>query len=1045
MNVSEPFIRRPVGTSLLAAGVLLLGAVAYHFLPVAPLPKVDFPTISVSAQEPGVDPATAASSLAAPLERRFAQIAGVSEITSVSSLGGSNITIQFDLNRDINGAARDVQSAIDAASGELPSGLPQPPFYRKANPSDAPIMVLAMTSDTLPLSQVYNLADQIIGQRISQVEGVSQVIIGGGANSAVRVQINPVALASMGLSLEDIRATLSQVNVLSPKGALDGPEQSFVITSNDQLTQADQYLPIIVAQHNGAAVPLRDVGTAIDGQANRDQAGLFNNKRAVLLVIFKQPDANVVRTTDSIRAILPQLRTWLPPSVDLDVMSDRTVTIRSSVRDVELTLLITMALVVMVMFLFLRRFWPTFISSITMPLALAGTFGVMWLCGYSLDNLSLMALTISTGFVVDDAIVVIENIVRFIEKGESPLQAALKGARQIGFTVISISLSLVAVFIPLLFMAGLIGRLFHEFAVTLSAAILVSGVVSLTLTPMLCGRFLKREDRRRRRSLIERVSERGFDAMHKFYERTLKWVLDHEYLMLIVTLAVCVATVWLYFVVPKGFFPQQDTGQMMGTTEAAQDISFAAMKEKQEEVVKTVMADPAVQAVGSFFGGGTGQALNNARMFISLKPKGPGKDERKDDAGAVIARLRQKLSKTPGAQLFLTANQDIRVGGRSSKAQYQYALVDQNIEELNSWAPKLVNKLREYPQIKDATSDQQFRGLQETVVIDRDAAARLGIQPQAVDSTLYSAFGQRQVSIIYTQQNQYHVILEVDPTFYLDPSSLDKIYVKSNSGNQVPLSTIAHFQLDNTPLSINHQGQFPCVTISFNTAEGVSLGEATQIVERAKRDLGMPSTIRGNFAGTAQVFQASLATEPLLLLTALIAVYIVLGMLYESLIHPLTILSTLPSAGLGALLGMWVTGYELDLVSMIGIILLIGIVKKNAIMMVDFALEAERQDKLSPEESIYQACLVRFRPIMMTTMAAMFGALPLAIGMGVGSELRKPLGIAIVGGLIVSQMLTLYTTPVIYLWLDQFRQRWSQRRAQRQIGYPIATPPPAVA
>jgi len=1021
MSVSEPFIRRPVGTSLLAAGVLLLGGVAYHFLPVAPLPKVDFPTISVSAQEPGVDPATAASSLAAPLERRFAQIAGVDEITSVSSLGGSSITIQFDLNRDINGAARDVQSAIDAASGELPSGLPQPPSYRKHNPSDAPIMVLAMTSDTQPLSQVYNLADQIIGQRISQLDGVSQVIIGGGANSAVRVQINPVALASMGLSLEDIRTTLSQANVLSPKGALEGPEQSYVLATNDQLTQAEQYLPIIVAQHNGAAVPLRDVGTAIDAQANRDQAGLFNNKRAVLLIVFKQPDANVVRTTDLIQNILPQLRTWLPPSVHLDVMSNRTITIRSSVRDVEITLLITMALVVMVMFLFLRRFWPTFISSVTMPLALAGTFGVMWLCGYSLDNLSLMALTISTGFVVDDAIVVIENIVRFIEKGESPMQAALKGARQIGFTVISISLSLVAVFIPLLFMSGLIGRLFHEFAVTLSAAILVSGVVSLTLTPMLCGQFLKGEEPNRKQGLVTRLSERGFNTMHGFYERTLKWVLDHEYLMLVVTFAVIVATIWLYFVVPKGFFPQQDTGQMMGTTEAAQDISFEAMKEKQDVVVKTVMADPAVQAVGSFFGGGTGSAVNTARMFISLKPKGWGKNDRRDDAGTVIARLRGKLSKIPGAQLFLTANQDIRVGGRSSKAQFQYALSDQNIDELNTWAPKLVNKLREYPQIKDATSDQQFRGLQETVVIDRDTAARLGIQPQAVDSTLYSAFGQRQVSIIYTQQNQYHVILEVDPQYYLDPSSLDKIYVKSNSGTQVPLSTIAHYQLDNTPLSVNHQGQFPCVTISFNVGQGVSLGVATQIVEQAKRDLGMPSAIRGSFAGTAQVFEASLATEPLLLLTALIAVYIVLGMLYESLIHPITILSTLPSAGLGALLAMYITNNELDLVSMIGIILLIGIVKKNAIMMVDFALYAERNEGLAPEESIYQACFVRFRPIMMTTMAAMFGALPLAIGMGVGSELRKPLGIAIVGGLIVSQMLTLYTTPVIYLWLDQIR------------------------
>ena len=1041
MNISELFIRRPVGTSLLAAGVLLLGAVAYHFLPVAPLPKVDFPTISVSAQEPGVDPATAASSLAAPLERRFAQIAGVSEITSVSSLGGSNVTIQFDLGRDINGAARDVQSAINAASGELPSGLPQPPSYRKVNPSDAPIMVLAMTSDAIPLSEVYNLADQIIGQRISQIEGVSQVVIGGGAKSAVRVQVNPVALASMGLSLEDLRSTLSQVNVLSPKGAFDGQQQRFVIASNDQLTKAEQYQPIIVAQHNGAAVPLRDVGNALDGQENRDQAGLFNNKRAVLLVIFKQPDANVVRTTDQIHAILPQLRTWLPPSVSLDVMSDRTTTIRWSVRDVQITLVFTMALVVMVMFLFLRRFWPTFISGITMPLALAGTFGVMWLCGYSLDNLSLMALTVSTGFVVDDAIVVIENIVRFIEKGESPVQAALKGARQIGFTVISISLSLIAVFIPLLFMGGLIGRLFHEFSVTLSAAILVSMVVSLTLTPMLCARFLKREEQNRTQGKFDRISEGAFNVMHRFYERTLKWVLDHEYLMLLATLGVIVATIWFYFIVSWGLFPQQDTGQMMGTTEAGQDISFEAMREKQAEVVKIVMADPAVQAVGSFFGGGFGSAMNNARMFISLKPKGHGKDGREDDPLAIMGRLRGKLSKIPGVNLFITPGQDIRVGGRSSKATYQYALTDQDVNELNMWAPKLVDKLKQYPQMKDATSDQQFRGLQETVVVDRDAAARLGIQPQAVDSTLYSAFGQRQVSIIYTQQNQYHVVLEVDPQFQLDPTSLDKIYIKSPSGNQVPLSTIAHFQLDNTPLSVNHQGQFPCVTISFNLAPSVSLGEATKIIDRAATELGMPSNIHGSFAGTAKVAQASWSTMPWLFLTALLAVYIILGMLYESLIHPLTILSTIPSAGLGALLGLWLTNNDLDIVSAIGIILLIGIVKKNAIMMVDFALEGERHEGLSPEESIYQACLVRFRPIMMTTLAAMFGALPLAIGMGVGSELRKPLGIAIVGGLIVSQILTLYSTPVIYLWLDQLRQRRKQRsHAGYRIDAPSAAP-----
>ncbi|MDQ2918501.1 MAG: efflux RND transporter permease subunit, partial [Verrucomicrobiota bacterium] len=694
--------------------------------------------------------------------------------------------------------------------------------------------------------------------------------------------------------------------------------------------------------------------------------------------------------------------------------------------------LITMALVVMVMFMFLRRFWPTFISSITMPLALAGTFGVMWLCDYSLDNLSLMALTVSTGFVVDDAIVVIENIVRFIEKGETPLEAALKGARQIGFTVISISLSLVAVFIPLLFMGGLIGRLFHEFAVTLSAAILVSGVVSLTLTPMLCGRFLKAEDPNEKHGAFYRVSERGFNWMHDFYARTLKWVLDHEYTMLIATALVIVATVYLYFIVPKGFFPQQDTGQMMGTTEAAQDISFEAMKEKQTEVVRIVMNDPAVAAVGSFFGGGSGSALNNGRMFISLKPRGHGKNERPDDVAAVMARLRGKLSRIPGAYLFLNPGQDIRVGGRSSKAMYQYALTGQNIDELNTWAPKLVEKLKQYPQIKDATSDQQFRGLQENVVIDRDAAARLGIQPQQVDSTLYSAFGQRQVSIIYTQQNQYHVVLEVDPKFQLDPSSLDKIYVKSSTGSQVPLSTIAHFETTNTPLSVNHQGQFPCVTVSFNTAEGVSLGEATKILDRAALELGLPSGIRGTFAGTAKVFQASLSTEPLLILSALIAVYLVLGMLYESLIHPLTILSTLPSAGLGALLAMLVTGDELSIVSIIGIILLIGIVKKNAIMMVDFALDLERNEGLSPEESIYQACLVRFRPIMMTTMAALFGALPLAIGMGIGSELRKPLGIAIVGGLIVSQALTLYTTPVIYLALDQLRQRKKVARAPEE-------------
>src|SRR6201987_3494049 len=808
MSVSEPFIRRPVGTSLLAAGVLLLGGVAYHFLPVAPLPKVDFPTISVSAQEPGVDPATAASSLAAPLERRFAQIAGVSEITSVSSLGGSSIAIQFDLNRDINGAARDVQSAIDAASGELPSGLPQPPSYRKANPSDAPIMVLAMTSDTQPLSEVYNLADQIVGQRISQLDGVSQVLIGGGANSAVRVQMNPVALASMGLSLEDIRTTLSQVNVFSPKGAFDGAQQRYVIASNDQLIQASQYQPIIVAQHNGAAVPLRDVGTAIDSQLNRDQAGLFNNKRAVLLVIFKQPDANVVRTTDLIRGILPQLRTWIPPSVHLDVMSDRTTTIRASVRDVQITLVFTMALVVMVMFLFLRRFWPTFISGITMPLALAGTFGVMWLCGYSLDNLSLMALTVSTGFVLDDAIVVIENIVRLIEKGESPLQAALKGARQIGFTVVSISISLIAVFIPLLFMGGLIGRLFHEFSVTLSAAILVSAVVSLTLTPMLCSRLLREEKPEQSRGWFYRVTEKMFQGMLGIYSRSLRWVLRHSFLMLLVTVGTLCVTVWLYTIVPKGFFPQQDTGLMIGITEAAQDISFDAMVAKQSQVTEIVMHDPAVATVTSVVGSGGGESINTGQMFISLKPR----NERNVTATQVVARIPGKTAGIPGIGVFMQAAQDISAGGRATKGQSIYSLVSSSQEDLNTYVPRLMEALKKNPRLKDLTTDEEQNGLQSNVIVDRNKAAELGIQPEQVDSALYSAFGQRQVSVVYNDRDQFHVVLEASPQYLADPTALNRIYIAGTSGIQVPLSAIAKTQTTNTPTAINHQGQFPAVT-----------------------------------------------------------------------------------------------------------------------------------------------------------------------------------------------------------------------------------------
>ena len=1021
MNVSEPFIRRPVATTLLAVGVMLLGAVAYAFLPVAPLPKVDFPTVSVSAALPGVDPQTAATALAAPLERRLAQIPGVAEITSSASLGGASVTVQFDLARDINGAVRDVQAGINAAAGDLPPGLPNPPGYRKFNPADSPVMVLALTSVTLPLSEVYDFADQTLGPRLSQVDGVAQVDINGGAKSAVRVQVNPAALANMNLSIEDVRNVLAQANVLSPKGAIDGERETFTLATNDQLREAAPYRDLIVATRNGTPIRLRDVANVIDAQENVRQAGWFNGDRAVLLSIRKQPDANVIATVDGIQALLPQIGRWMPPGIRLSVLSDRTKTIRASVADVQFTLVLTMGLVVMVMFLFLRRLWPTFIAGVTMPLALAGTFGAMWLLDYSVNNLSLMALTISTGFVVDDAIVVIENIVRCMDNGDRPFQAALKGARQIGFTVVSISLSLIAVFIPILFMGGLVGRLFHEFAVTLSVAILVSGVVSLTLTPMLCARFLRPEDPDRARGWFYETSERGFEWMVRVYDRALTWVLRHSWLMLGVTAATIVGTVYLYGIVPKGFFPQQDTGLMIGVTEAAQDVSFAAMAEKQQALAKIVAADPAIAGVGSFMGsGGGGGSGNNGRMFITLKPWGP---ERRDPVSVVIGRLRGKTSRVEGISLFMQPVQDIRVSGRLGKAQFIYSLVDPDLEELNTWAPRLVEKLAATPEIRDATSDQQFRALQQTVVINRDAAARLGIQPEEVDSTLNSAFGQRQVSVIYTPQNQYRVVLEVDPRFQLEPTSLDQIFIKSNGGQLVPLSTIARFETTNTALSVNHQGQFPAVTISFNLAPGVALGQAATVIDRVTRELGMPATVRVSPAGNAQVFQDSLSSQPLLIATALVVVYLVLGILYESLIHPLTIISTLPSAGLGALLAMLWTGDELSVVSIIGIILLIGIVKKNAIMMVDFALEAERNEGLSPEESIHRACLVRFRPIMMTTMAALFGALPLALGTGVGSELRRPLGIAIVGGLIVSQLLTLLTTPVVYLFLDRLRSR----------------------
>jgi multidrug efflux pump len=1032
MNISEPFVRRPIATSLLAIGLMLVGAVAYKFLPVAPLPQVDFPSINVSATYSGVDPETAATSLAAPLERRFANIAGVNEITSVSQLNGTRITLQFDLSRDINGAARDVQAAINAASSELPPGLPSPPTYRKANPNDLPVLILALTSDSVPLSVIYNQAVELLVPALSQVPGVSEVDVGGGARTAVRIQVDPAALASMGLSIDNVRAVLQSQNKDSPKGAIDGDQISFTINANDQLFNADQYKNLIIGEKNGVPIPLSAVGRAIDGTEDRLQAAWFNSKRAVVLFVRKQADANVIETVDRMKAILPQLERWLPPAIHLEIQSDRTVTIRASVADVQTSLLISVGLVVLVCFVFLRRISTTFIACVTVPLALAGTFAVMYLLKFSLDNISLMALTISVGFVVDDAIVVIENIVRHLEQGLTPLEATLAGARQIGFTVLSISISLVAVFIPLLFMGGIIGRQFHEFSVTLSVAILVSAVVSLTLTPMLCSRLLREETSGQTRGWFYRVTEKMLSGLIGVYSSSLRWVLRHSFLMLIVTGVTICLTIWLYTIVPKGFFPQQDTGLIMGITEAAQDISFDAMVLKQNQVTEIVKNDPAVASVTSAVGSSGGGSLNTGRMFITLKPR----RERDLNATEVVARIRGKTARIPGIGVFLQASQDIRIGGRATKGQYIYSLVSPSQDDLNSFAPKLMAALQKNPKLKDLTTDQQQQGLQSNVVVDRNKASQLGIQPEQVDSALYSAFGQRAVSVVYNDRDQFHVILEALPQYLADPTALDKIYISGTTGIQVPLSAIAHFQTSYTPTAINHQGQFPAVTFSFNLDPGTSLEQATAIIEKAASDIHMPDSIRGSFQGTAQVFQDSLSSEPVLILTAIIAVYIVLGILYESYIHPITILSTLPSAGLGALLALILCKVDLSIVSIIGIILLIGIVKKNAIMMVDFALEAEREQKLSPADAIYQACVVRFRPILMTTLAAMFGAVPLAVGHGDGSEIRQPLGVAIIGGLIVSQLLTLYTTPIIYLYLDRLR-------VQRHDPAPVAEPHPA--
>ncbi len=1019
MSISSPFIHRPVATTLLTIAIALAGAVAFQVLPVSALPQIDFPTISVGASLPGASPEIMASSVATPLERQFGRIAGVTEMTSSSFLGTTSITLQFDLNRNIDGAARDVEASINAARSYLPANLPSNPTYRKVNPADAPIMILGLTSNVYDRGPMYDAASTIIQQRLSQIQGVGQVSVGGSSLPAVRVELNPTQLNSYGLGLQDVNSMLSTQNANVAKGQITDGETTADIVANDQLLKAAYYKDLVVGYHNGAAVKLSDIADVTDSVENMRATGFMNGKPCVLLIVFRQPGANIIDTVDRIREAIPSLKASVPAAIDFTIVLDRTTTIRASVSDVERTLVISIALVILVVFLFLRNVRATLIPSVAVPVSLIGTFGVMYLCHYSIDNLSLMALTIATGFVVDDAIVVIENISRYLEQGMSPMESALKGAQEIGFTVLSISISLVAVFIPILLMSGIVGRLFREFAVTLSVAILVSLAISLTTTPMMCSRLLKNpEDEKHGR--IFQASERVFTGLLGFYERTLKWVLQHSALTLFVLLLTIALNVFLFWIVPKGFFPQQDNGTVFGGIQGSQDISFQAMQNLTLRFVDIIKSDPAVQNVGAFTGGGG--AVNTGFVYLALKPL----SERKISSSQVIDRLRPKLISIPGATVFLQAGQDLRIGGRQSNAQYQYTIQSDNIDDLVAWGPRLLTEMRKLRILTDVNTDQQNSGLQASLVYDRDTASRLGITPKMIDNTLYEAFGQAQVSTMYTALNQYHVVMEVAPQFWQDPASLNDIYIRPTMGKEVPLSAVTHYAPTTAPLSVNHQGQFPSVTVSFNLAPGVALSDAAAAITQMQQKMGVPSTIHGMFSGTLQAFQSSLSTEPFLIITALMAVYIVLGILYESYIHPITILSTLPSAGVGAVLALLLFHMDLSVIALIGVILLIGIVKKNAIMMIDFALAAEREQNKTSEQAIYQACLLRFRPILMTTMAALFGALPLALGTGTGSELRRPLGITIIGGLIVSQMLTLYTTPVVYLYLDRLRIRWAR-------------------